>query len=301
MSTLVQEGPAEPSVVARWVLAARPKTLTAAFAPVILGSALAAARGGIRADALLSTALGAAFIQIGTNFANDYFDAKKGADGPDRLGPARATASGWVSASAMRRAMILAFGLAVLAGVHLVWLRGWPIVVIGVASVAAGVGYTAGRHAIAYVGLSELFVIAFFGVIATAGTFYAHTGAWSLAAAGSGLLIGAIAAGILAVNNLRDRVGDARVNKNTLAVRFGERFARAEYQALIGLAYAGVALLALVEGRPGWLLPFLSAPLAWANLRSARRDDGRALNALLGRTALLELLFAALAAIGVSL
>ena len=96
MSTLVQEGPAEPSVVARWVLAARPKTLTAAFAPVILGSALAAARGGIRADALLSTALGAAFIQIGTNFANDYFDAKKGADGPDRLGPARATASGWV-------------------------------------------------------------------------------------------------------------------------------------------------------------------------------------------------------------
>lgn len=301
MSTLVQEGPAEPSVVARWVLAARPKTLTAAFAPVILGSALAAARGGIRADALLSTALGAAFIQIGTNFANDYFDAKKGADGPDRLGPARATASGWVSASAMRRAMILAFGLAVLAGVHLVWLRGWPIVVIGVASVAAGVGYTAGRHAIAYVGLSELFVIAFFGVIATAGTFYAHTGAWSLAAAGSGLLIGAIAAGILAVNNLRDRVGDARVNKNTLAVRFGERFARAEYQALIGLAYAGVALLALVEGRPGWLLPFLSAPLAWANLRSARRDDGRDLNALLGRTALLELLFAALAAIGVSL
>lgn len=301
MSTLVQEGPAEPSVVARWVLAARPKTLTAAFAPVILGSALAAARGGIRADALLSTALGAAFIQIGTNFANDYFDAKKGADGPDRLGPARATASGWVSASAMRRAMILAFGLAVLAGVHLVWLRGWPIVVIGVASVAAGVGYTAGRHAIAYVGLSELFVIAFFGVIATAGTFYAHTGAWSLAAAGSGLLIGAIAAGILAVNNLRDRVGDARVNKNTLAVRFGERFARAEYQALIGLAYAGVALLALVEGRPGWLLPFLSAPLAWANLRSARRDDGRALNALLGRTALLELLFAGLAAIGVSL
>lgn len=301
MSTLVQEGPAEPSVVARWVLAARPKTLTAAFAPVILGSALAAARGGIRADALLSTALGAAFIQIGTNFANDYFDAKKGADGPDRLGPARATASGWVSASAMRRAMILAFGLAVLAGVHLVWLRGWPIVVIGVASVAAGVGYTAGRHAIAYVGLSELFVIAFFGVIATAGTFYAHTGAWSLAAAGSGLLIGAIAAGILAVNNLRDRVGDARVNKNTLAVRFGERFARAEYQALIGLAYVGVALLALVEGRPGWLLPFLSAPLAWANLRSARRDDGRALNALLGRTALLELLFAGLAAIGVSL
>lgn len=301
MSTLVQEGPAEPGLVSRWVLAARPKTLTAAFAPVILGSALAAARGGIRADALLSTALGAAFIQIGTNFANDYFDAKKGADGPDRLGPARATASGWVSPNAMRRAMILAFGLAVLAGLHLVWLRGWPIVVIGVASVAAGVGYTAGRHAIAYVGLSELFVIAFFGVIATAGTFYAHTGAWSAAAAASGLLIGAIAAGILAVNNLRDRVGDARVNKNTLAVRFGERFARAEYQLLIGLAYAGVALLAVLEAQPGWLLPFVSAPLAWANLRSARRDDGRALNALLGRTALLELLFAVLAAVGVSL
>jgi 1,4-dihydroxy-2-naphthoate octaprenyltransferase len=301
MSTLVQEGPAEPGVIARWVLAARPKTLTAAFAPVILGSALAAARGGMRVDALLSTALGAAFIQIGTNFANDYFDAKKGADGPDRLGPARATASGWIGADVMRRAMIIAFSLAVLAGVHLVWLRGWPIVVIGVASVAAGVGYTAGRHAIAYVGLSELFVIAFFGVIATAGTFYAHTGAWSLAAAASGLLLGAIAAGILAVNNLRDRVGDARVNKNTLAVRFGERFARAEYQALIALAYGGVALLAVIEAQPGWLLPFLSAPLAWANLRSARRDDGRALNALLGRTAMLELIFAVLAAIGVSL
>jgi len=301
MSTLVQEGPAEPGVIARWVLAARPKALTAAFAPVILGSALAAARGGMQVDALLSTALGAAFIQIGTNFANDYFDAKKGADGPDRLGPARATASGWIGADVMRRAMIIAFSLAVLAGVHLVWLRGWPIVVIGVASVAAGVGYTAGRHAIAYVGLSELFVIAFFGVIATAGTFYAHTGAWSLAAAASGLLLGAIAAGILAVNNLRDRVGDARVNKNTLAVRFGERFARAEYQALIALAYGGVALLAVIEAQPGWLLPFLSAPLAWANLRSARRDDGRALNALLGRTAMLELIFAVLAAIGVSL
>lgn len=301
MSTLVQEGPAEPGTVARWVLAARPKTLTAAFAPVILGSALAAARGGIRVDALLSTALGAAFIQIGTNFANDYFDAKKGADGPDRLGPARATASGWIGADVMRRAMIIAFSLAVLAGVHLVWLRGWPIVVIGVTSVAAGVGYTAGRHAIAYVGLSELFVIAFFGIIATAGTFYAHTGAWSLAAASSGLLLGAIAAGILAVNNLRDRVGDARVNKNTLAVRFGERFARAEYQALIALAYGGVALLAVLEAQPGWLLPFLSAPLAWANLRSARRDDGRDLNALLGRTAMLELIFAVLAAVGVSL
>lgn len=301
MSTLVQEGPAEPGAVARWVLAARPKTLTAAFAPVILGSALAAARGGIRVDALLSTALGAAFIQIGTNFANDYFDAKKGADGPDRLGPARATASGWIGADVMRRAMIIAFSLAVLAGVHLVWLRGWPIVVIGVTSVAAGVGYTAGRHAIAYVGLSELFVIAFFGIIATAGTFYAHTGAWSLAAASSGLLLGAIAAGILAVNNLRDRVGDARVNKNTLAVRFGERFARAEYQALIALAYGGVALLAVLEAQPGWLLPFLSAPLAWANLRSARRDDGRDLNALLGRTAMLELIFAMLAAVGVSL
>ncbi|MFO0723287.1 MAG: 1,4-dihydroxy-2-naphthoate polyprenyltransferase [Myxococcota bacterium] len=301
MSAAIEEGApgrGAPGTVLRWVLAARPKTLSAAAAPVLVGSALAAAEHGFRWDALLSTFLGAGFIQIGTNFANDYFDAKKGADGPDRLGPARATASGWVEPRTMKTAMIVAFGLAVLAGVHLVWLRGWPMVVIGLASVASGVGYTAGRRALAYIGAAEIFVLAFFGVIACAGTHFAHTGQVSGVAAWVGAELGAIAAGILAVNNLRDREQDARVAKRTLAVRFGATFARAEYSLFIAFAFLGTAAVASVSGKLGWLWPLLALPLGAANLRSVWRDDGRALNGLLGRTAGLEVLFAILCAVG---
>jgi 1,4-dihydroxy-2-naphthoate octaprenyltransferase len=282
-------------------LAARPKTLTAAAAPVLVGSALAAAEHGFRWDVLASTFLGAAFIQVGTNFANDYFDAKKGADGPDRLGPARATASGWVAPEAMRTAMIVAFGLATLAGLHLVWLRGWPVVAIGLASIASGIGYTAGRRALAYIGAAELFVLAFFGVIATAGTHFAHTGALSRMAVFLGAELGMIAAGILAVNNLRDRAQDVRVNKRTLAVRFGEHFARLEYTAFIALPFLGTIIAALHVGRPSWALPLLALPLGLANIRRGLRDDGRALNTLLGKTAALELIFAVLLSVGVML
>ena len=209
-----------------WIMASRPKTLWAAIAPVIIGTAMAyGEQQGHLLSAILAT-LAAVFIQIGTNFANDYFDYFKGADEEDRLGPTRVTQAGLVKPETMKRATILVFSLAVLAGSYLMWRGGWPIITIGVLSILFGILYTAGPYPLGYNGLGDIFVLIFFGVVAVGGTYYVQTLEIDYLVILAGLSPGLFSMAILTVNNLRDVKSDFKAGKLTLAVRFGENFAR---------------------------------------------------------------------------
>lgn len=284
---------ARPATWKVWLLATRPATLTASVAPVLAASALAWRAGALRVDVLITALVGAALIQIGSNLANDYFDFKKGADGADRLGPARVTQKGWVTPQAVLRAMILVFGGATVAGVHLVSVGGWPIVALGLASIASAVGYTAGRYALGYLGLGEIFVFVFFGLAAVVATYALHGAPiGDLAPWATGVALGAMASAILVVNNLRDRETDVRANKRTMAVRIGAAWTRREYAALLLLPALIAIGMAATTRSLGWLAPLVTLPLALAAIKSAYALDGRALNPVLGRTAKLELLWA---------
>ena len=259
----------------RWVLAARPATLTAAVVPVAVGTACAHAAGGVEWAPALAALLGAIWIQIGTNFANDVYDAEKGADTEDRLGPTRAVASGLISAAAMRRAMVVAFGLATLCGVYLAWVAGWPILAIGVASILSGIAYTGGPYPLGYNGLGDVFVMIFFGFVAVCGTAFVQRLDVPLVAVVASVPVGALATAILVVNNLRDRETDTVAGKRTLAVRFGRRGAIAEYAILIGLSYGALGALHALIGSVYVWLPILSAPWAIALVLQVARRTGR--------------------------
>lgn len=219
-----------------WLLAVRPKTLGAAVAPILIGTAMAYAVDKGHAVAALAALLGALLIQIGTNFSNDYFDFVKGADTEERLGPIRATQAGLVTPEAMRRNFVVVFGLAVLVGIYLVYRGGWPIVIIGVLSIASGILYTSGPMPLGYLGLGDLFVLIFFGPVAVGGTFYVQTLELPLEVILAGFGPGLLATALLAVNNLRDEPTDKKVGKRTLAVRFGPAFARGEFLTAFALA-----------------------------------------------------------------
>ncbi|MFW5882946.1 MAG: 1,4-dihydroxy-2-naphthoate polyprenyltransferase [Verrucomicrobiota bacterium] len=246
-----------------WLLAARPKTLPAAAAPVLVGSALAAADAAFGWLPALLCLLFALLIQIGTNFANDYFDFKKGADTPERTGPTRAVASGQVAPETMRRAAygVLAAGFVV--GCGLIPFGGWWLLGVGVAAVLCALAYTAGPLPLAYVGLGDLFVVLFFGLVAVGFTYYVQTGEFSQAAWQAGLGVGLLINNLLVVNNVRDIESDRRANKKTLAVRLGRRFSQVQYRlsgwvaalAAVGLtlqgysvAVFGAALIAPLNG-----------------------------------------------------
>jgi 1,4-dihydroxy-2-naphthoate octaprenyltransferase len=285
-----------------WVAAARPKTLTAAVAPVAIGTACAHAAGGIAWGPAVAALVAAGLIQIGTNFANDVFDAEKGADTAERKGPVRAVATGLISAAAMRAAMIVTFALAVAVGVYLVAVGGWPVVAIGVASVLAGVAYTGGPWPLGYHGLGDVFVMLFFGQVAVCGTAYVQLGRVPALAWWLSLPVGAVATAILVVNNLRDRETDAKVGKRTLAVRFGRGFALAEYTALLALAHVVPVGLATLGGRPWCALGVVTVPWAVVLVRKlVRAEPGPEMNELLGATAKLLLAQSVLVAIGVAI
>ena len=219
-----------------WLLAVRPKTLGAALAPILIGTTMAFAEGKGHAGAGLATLLGALLIQIGTNLSNDYFDFIKGADTEERLGPMRATQAGLVTPKAMLRNFVFVFGLAVLVGIYLVFRGGWPIVIIGILSITSGILYAGGPMPLGYMGLGDLFVLFFFGPVAVGGTFYVQSLEISEVVILAGFGPGLLATALLAVNNLRDEQTDKKVGKRTLAVRFGQGFARAEYLAAFALA-----------------------------------------------------------------
>ncbi len=289
-----------PSPLATWIAAARPATLTAAIVPVLVGTAVAHVTGGIRLDTALAALLGASAIQIGTNFANDVFDAEKGADTGARLGPTRAVAAGQIDARSMRAAMVLAFAVAALFGAYLAWSAGLVIVLVGLASIASGVAYTGGPYPLGYNGLGDVFVMLFFGFVAVLGTIFVQTAALPALGVVAALPVGAIATAILVVNNVRDRETDVVAKKRTLVVRFGRRFGELEYAALLALAYLGAIAAALLTASAWPLLPLLSAPLALGLARRLEREEGRPLNDVLAGTAKLLLAFGALFALGLA-
>ncbi len=273
-----------------WLLAARPATLPAAVAPVAVGTACAVAAGGFRAGPAVAAAVGALLLQISANFANDVFDFEKGADREDRLGPPRAVQSGLLSPAAMRRGLVAVLAAALAIGVYLAAVAGWPVVAIGIASIAGAVAYTGGPFPLGYHGLGDLMVLLFFGFVAVCGTAFVQLGGVPALAVAAAVPVGALATAILVVNNLRDRAGDAIAGKRTLAVRLGASGARVEYAALLAVAYAVPIALAVQRGQ--WLLaaPVVTAPWAVRLASSIWRRDGLALNPCLPATARLLLL-----------
>ncbi len=287
--------------VPAWIAAARPRTLPAAVVPVAVGTAAAHAAGAIAWGPALAALAGAHAIQLGTNFANDAFDAERGADGPDRIGPVRAVAAGLISAAAMKRAMIAAFAVAAAFGAYLAAVAGWPIVALGLASIASGIAYTGGPWPLGYHGLGDVFVLGFFGFAAVCGTAYVQLGHVPALAVWTSLPVGALATAILAVNNLRDRATDARAGKRTLAVRLGRRATLVEYAALLAVAHAVPLGLAAARGEAWLALPLVTAPLAVTRVRElAGAADGHSYNRCLAATARLLLLHGALLAAGLA-
>jgi 1,4-dihydroxy-2-naphthoate polyprenyltransferase len=283
-----------------WVLASRPKTLPAAFVPVMVGSAVAATEGAFTALPAIVALLCALLIQIGTNLANDYFDFIKGADSEHRIGPMRVTQSGLIPPATVRNAMIGVFTLTFVLGLYLVSVGGWPILAIGVASLFCAVIYTAGPYPLAYVGLGDVFVFVFFGIVAVTGTYYVQALHWSMDALVASLPIGAISTAILVVNNYRDIDTDRVAKKKTMAVRIGRAASRMEFRLLLLLAYAVPVLQVMAGGRGlSLLLPLLSLPFAIRVLRIMERStDGEALNAALGGTGQLLAVYGLLYSIG---
>jgi 1,4-dihydroxy-2-naphthoate octaprenyltransferase len=273
-----------------WLMAARPRTLSAAISPVLVGTAIAQRLGALRPVPALLALLAALFIQVGTNFANDYSDFKHGADA-DRVGPTRVTQSGLVAPRTVKLAAWLAFGISGVLGIALAAMTGWPILLIGAASVAAGWLYTGGPWPLGYHGLGDVFVFTFFGLVATCGTVYAQAlhvppEAWLAGAA-----VGSLATAILVVNNLRDRETDAKVGKNTLAVKLGAKASRGQYVVLVLAPFA----IALALGTP-W--PLLAVAAAFPALRTVLTQEGAGLNRGLGQTARLQILYSILLAAG---
>ena len=275
-----------------WFLAARPKTLLAAVAPVATGTALASTAGQLHLPAAAAALAGAISIQIGTNFCNDYFDFFQGADTDARKGPARAVQAGLITPRQMLAATMVMFAITGLICIYLVSRAGWPLLLIGTLSIASGILYTASRYSLAYLGLGDLFVLVFFGPVAVGGTYYVQAlrlPPWILVA---GLAPGLLSVGLLVVNNLRDIDEDRRADKRTLAVRFGPLFSRLEYAACIGLAASIPLWLYWQRHVPVAALmgSIIILPGAWI-IRQIWVTHGRALNAFLGRTAGLLLLY----------
>lgn len=282
-----------------WIAAARLRTLPAAAVPVAVGTACAHAAGHVARGPALAALGGALAIQVGTNFANDVFDAERGADGPDRVGPLRAVSAGLITAAAMKRAMIAAFALASTFGLYLTWSAGWPIAVLGVVSIAAGIAYTGGPYPLGYHGLGDVAVMAFFGFVAVCGTAYVQLGGVPALAWWAAIPVGALATAILVVNNVRDRATDARVGKRTLAVRWGRRGALVEYAALLLVAYAVPVALAVAGSAPWRALPLVTLPLAVVRVRAlAAAVTGPEHNACLAATAQLLALHGSMFAVG---
>lgn len=294
--------PIAPGSVAAWVLAMRPRTLPVSLAPVLVGTAVAHQAGGIRIGPAIAAAIGALLLQIGSNLANDVFDYEKGADTADRIGPPRATQLGLLSPAAMKRAMVVVFGLAVAIGLYLTAVAGPAILVIGVVSIAAAIAYTGGPWPLGYHGLGDVAVFFFFGVVAVAGTAFVQRGHVPPLALYASLPVGALATAILVVNNLRDVDTDRAAGKRTLAVRLGRRGARLEWTALVAGAYLFAFAAAPIFGTSDFVaLPGLTLPIAISLGRVVHGDvSGPALNAALAGTAKLCFLFSLLFAAGLA-
>lgn len=287
------------SLLEIWWLAIRPRTLPAAAAPVIVGTALAFHDNAFQFLPALAALLGALLLQIGANLANDVFDFKKGADTAERLGPPRVTQMGLLAPNQVFIGMGVTFALAALVGLYLVILGGWVILAIGILSILCAIAYTGGPFPLGYNGLGEIFVFLFFGLAAVCGTYFVQAGTGTMLVWLSAIPIGVLAMAILVVNNLRDIDTDRVAGKKTLAVRYGANAAKAEYGVFIAIAYLMPIVLGIIDLDALWTVAvWLSIPLALPLLRIVRNDKGRALNAALAGTARLEFVYAILFAVG---
>ncbi|HET9162138.1 MAG TPA: 1,4-dihydroxy-2-naphthoate polyprenyltransferase [Solirubrobacterales bacterium] len=286
-------------------MAARPRTLPAAIAPVLVGTAVAVESEGDlpRLGAFIAALLGSIFIQIGTNLANDYSDAKRGADTVDRLGPVRVTSAGLVTPQRVLTATWIAFGIAVLCGIYLTIVAGLVILLIGALSIAAGVLYTGGPRPYGYAGLGEVFVFLFFGLVAVNGSYYVQVERLDALPLGLSIAVGFLATAILVVNNVRDLETDRRAGKNTLAVRMGRHNAVMLYRLLVLGAFVVLPLALWAAASSALpLIAFLSLPMAVKPLRAmSNRTDGPSLNAALAGTGALLGAFSLLVTIGLLL
>ncbi len=281
-------------------MACRPKTLTAAIAPVIVGTSMAIGDGGCHAPSAILALLGAICIQIGTNLANDYFDFKTGADTQERIGPVRVTQSGLLSPQSVMMGFTLAFGLAAIIAAELTIRGGWPILILGIISIICGILYTAGPRPLGYIGLGEIFVFIFFGPVAVAATYYVQTLEINPAIILAGFAPGFLASAILVVNNLRDIGTDRNSGKNTIAVKFGASFVQGLYFILlVAAALMPVIIYALTQDHIQILFSsgilFFAVPMLRAVFV---RTDGPSLNRTLADTGLLLLLFSLIFSIG---
>jgi 1,4-dihydroxy-2-naphthoate octaprenyltransferase len=289
------------SALRLWLVAARPRTLPAAVAPVLVGTALAGTEGTFKPVRFVCALIGSVFIQIGTNLANDYSDARRGADTEDRLGPVRVTAGGLMPPRQVLVGTYVAFGVAVAAGAYLIAVAGWQLLLVGVASIAAGVLYTGGPKPYGYEGLGELFVFLFFGVVAVAGSYFVQVERLEWEAFALSVPVGLLASAILVVNNVRDVDTDRRAGKRTLAVKLGRPGARRLFAAMLLLTYLAPIVIWAAGGLSAWiLLSLLTAPLAMRLMRVVgTRTDGPALNGALAATGQLLALYSILLAAGV--
>jgi 1,4-dihydroxy-2-naphthoate octaprenyltransferase len=298
-----------------WLMAARPQTLPAGAAPVIVGTGLAVHEGVFAPLPAVFALVGALLLQIGTNFANDYYDAVRGADTEDRDGFTRVTAGGIIDPERVKAAMYATFGLAVVIGFYLVYIGGLPIVIVGLASVVAGITYTGGPLPYGYRGLGDVFVFVFFGLVAVAGTYYVQAvtyvadplplgvpaGTVPVAALVAALPAAGLSTAILVVNNIRDKETDAAAGKRTLAVILGYRLSRIEWTALVGMAYVAPVVFWLDGYTPAVLLPLVTAPLAARIGRTVwTKTEGEALNPALEQTGKLLFVHSLLFAIGLA-
>ncbi len=280
-------------------MAARPRTLPAASAPVIVGSAAAFSSGHFDLLPALAALLGALLLQIGANFANDVFDYQKGVDTSERLGPTRVTATGLLAPGQVQAGMWVVFGLAALCGVYLAMHAGWVVIVIGVLSILTAIAYTGGPYPLGYHGLGELAVFLFFGLAAVCGTYYVQALRLDAVAVWAAVPMGLLTVAILVVNNLRDVDTDRASGKMTLAARFGAQWARREYLVVVGAAYLAPLVMWLAGVGSIFLLSaWLSAPKLVALLRDISRLEGRPLNRVLGETGQLELIYGVCLSVG---
>ena len=278
-----------------WGLAIRLRTLPAAAAGVVTGSALAWRDGYFRLDAALVCLLTALLLQVGSNLANDVFDYERGTDTPERLGPVRVTQAGLLTPRQVKAGMFIVFILAALFGLYLAWLGGWPVILLGLAAILSAIAYTGGPFPLGYYGLGDLFVFIFFGLASVAGTYYVQAKSISAAAWWMAIPPGLIITAILVVNNLRDLENDHKAGKRTLAVMWGERASKTQYLICMVIAYLVIPVAALLDVVP-WstLLTWLSLPLAVKATRIVFIQKGRPLNAALAGTGQVALLFSIL-------
>ncbi len=281
-----------------WLIAIRINTLPAATSPVILGTALAFHDGNSNSFILFMTLLAAVLLQIGANFANDVYDFEKGSDRADRLGPQRATQSGLISPADMKKAMWKIFALAIGVGFYLTYVGGWPIVIIGLASIAAGIAYTGGPYPLGYHGFGDIFVFLFFGLIAVSGTYYLQTGSVTEFSLWLGAVMGMLATAILVVNNLRDRDADIISGKKTLAVRFGKTFSKIQFIMLVMLPFVLPFHLWRQWNKMSFLITLFTLPIAVHLIIQLFNNTGADLNKVLAGTARFLFIFTLLLSAG---